>query len=92
MVGNKVSFLRQRAQGAQVSFRSRKHGGALHATCRAEKILVANRGEIAVRIIRTAHEMGIPCVAVYSTIDKDALHVKLADESVCIGEAASSQS
>ena len=53
---------------------------------------MANRGEIAVRIIRTAHEMGIPCVAVYSTIDKDALHVKLADESVCIGEAASSQS
>ncbi|TQD84977.1 hypothetical protein C1H46_029493 [Malus baccata] len=92
MVGNKVSFLRQRAQGAQVCFKSRKHGGALHATCRAEKILVANRGEIAVRIIRTAHEMGIPCVAVYSTIDKDALHVKLADESVCIGEAASSQS
>ncbi|CAL8990318.1 unnamed protein product, partial [Prunus brigantina] len=92
MVGNKVNFLRQRAQGAQVSFKSRKHGGALHATCQAEKILVANRGEIAVRIIRTAHEMGIPCVAVYSTIDKDALHVKLADESVCIGEAASSQS
>ncbi|KAK9911314.1 hypothetical protein M0R45_035231 [Rubus argutus] len=49
-------------------------------------------GEIAVRVIRTAHEMGIPCVAVYSTVDKDALHVKLADESVCIGEAASSQS
>ncbi|XP_050373066.1 biotin carboxylase 1, chloroplastic [Argentina anserina] len=92
MVGNKVSFLRQRAQGAQISYRSRKHAGALHATCRAEKILVANRGEIAVRVIRTAHEMGIPCVAVYSTIDKDALHVKLADESVCIGEAASSQS
>ncbi|KAK9268743.1 hypothetical protein L1049_000504 [Liquidambar formosana] len=64
----------------------------LELLCRAEKILVANRGEIAVRVIRTAHEMGIPCVAVYSTIDKDALHVKLADESVCIGEAPSSQS
>jgi acetyl-CoA carboxylase biotin carboxylase subunit len=61
-------------------------------TCRAEKILIANRGEIAVRVIRTAHELGIPCVAVYSTIDKDALHVKLADEAVCIGEAPSSQS
>ncbi|KAK6925914.1 Carbamoyl-phosphate synthetase large subunit-like, ATP-binding domain, partial [Dillenia turbinata] len=48
-------------------------------------------GEIAVCVIRTAHEMGIPCVAVYSTIDKDALHVELADESVCIGEAPSSQ-
>uniref|UniRef100_A0A2N9G0S9 biotin carboxylase n=1 Tax=Fagus sylvatica TaxID=28930 RepID=A0A2N9G0S9_FAGSY len=82
-----------RAQCAQVSsYKSKKRGGALYATCRAEKILVANRGEIAVRVIRTAHEMGIPCVAVYSTIDKDALHVKLADESVCIGEAPSSQS
>jgi len=43
-------------------------------------------------VIRTAHEMGIPCVAVYSTIDQDALHVRLADEAVCIGEAPSSQS
>ena len=92
MVGNKVNFPRQRAQGVRVSSKSKKSGGALHATCRAEKILVANRGEIAVRIIRTAHELGIPCVAVYSTIDKDALHVKLADESVCIGEAPSNQS
>ena len=93
MVGNRVNFPRQRVEGAQVSsYKSKKRGGALNATCRAEKILVANRGEIAVRVIRTAHEMGIPCVAVYSTIDKDALHVKLADESVCIGEAPSSQS
>ncbi|KAG6771494.1 hypothetical protein POTOM_022862 [Populus tomentosa] len=91
MMGNKVNFPRQRAQTAHVSHCA-KNGGALGVTCRAEKILVANRGEIAVRVIRTAHEMGIPCVAVYSTIDKDALHVKLADESVCIGEAPSSQS
>lgn len=92
MAGNRINFPRQRAQAYRVSTKSSKRGGALAATCRAEKILVANRGEIAVRVIRTAHEMGIPCVAVYSTIDKDALHVKLADESVCIGEAPSNQS
>nr|ASZ00186.1 biotin carboxylase subunit 1 [Pelargonium cotyledonis] len=91
-VGNKVTFPRHRTLSIQVKHKSRKHVGALNVTCSAEKILVANRGEIAVRVIRTAHEMGIPCVAVYSTIDKDALHVKMADESVCIGEAPSSQS
>lgn len=87
---NKVKFPRQTTQPCKQ--RQTRHCGALRATCRLEKILVANRGEIAVRVIRTAHELGIPCVAVYSTIDKDALHVKLADESVCIGEAPSSQS
>ncbi|KAK5839939.1 Biotin carboxylase 1, chloroplastic [Gossypium arboreum] len=92
MVGSRINFPRQKAQSTQVKCKSSRCGGALGAKCRAEKILVANRGEIAVRVIRTAHEMGIPCVAVYSTIDKDALHVKLADESVCIGEAPSSQS
>jgi acetyl-CoA carboxylase biotin carboxylase subunit len=56
------------------------------------KILIANRGEIALRIIRACKELGIKTVAVYSTADSDSLHVKLADESVCIGPASSLQS
>lgn len=57
-----------------------------------EKILIANRGEIAVRIIRACKEMGIKTVAVYSCEDKDSLHVKLADEAVCIGEGPAKNS
>jgi acetyl-CoA carboxylase biotin carboxylase subunit len=56
------------------------------------KILIANRGEIALRIMRSAHEMGIKCVAVYSEADKEALHVRYADEAYCIGPPPSSQS
>ena len=56
------------------------------------KILVANRGEIALRVIRAAREMGIGSVAVHSTADSDAMHVRMADESVCIGPPSSQQS
>jgi len=54
-----------------------------------EKILIANRGEIALRIIRACHELGIPTVAIYSQADKNSLHVKFADEAVCVGPAQS---
>lgn len=57
-----------------------------------KKVLIANRGEIALRIIRTCHEMGIQTVAVYSTADRDALHVRFADEAVCIGPPVSRES
>jgi acetyl-CoA carboxylase, biotin carboxylase subunit len=57
-----------------------------------KKILIANRGEIALRVIRTCKEMGIKTVAIYSTADRDSLHVRFADEAVCIGPPASSES
>jgi acetyl-CoA carboxylase biotin carboxylase subunit len=57
-----------------------------------KKVLIANRGEIAVRVIRACREMGLATVAVYSTADKNALHAKIADEAVCIGKAESKNS
>src|SRR5574337_1183126 len=57
-----------------------------------KKILIANRGEIACRVMKTARKMGIQTVAVYSEADKDALHVEMADEAVCIGPAPSKES
>ncbi|MFN6979907.1 MAG: biotin carboxylase N-terminal domain-containing protein, partial [Gemmobacter sp.] len=57
-----------------------------------DKILIANRGEIALRVIRACREMGIRSVAVHSTADADAMHVRMADESVCIGPAPASES
>ena len=56
------------------------------------KLLIANRGEIAVRIIRACREMGIETVAVYSEADREALHTQLADEAICIGPAPFSES
>ena len=57
-----------------------------------DKILIANRGEIAMRVIRACKELGIPTVAVHSTADADAMHVRFADESVCIGPPAAKDS
>src|SRR6202161_3717284 len=57
-----------------------------------EKVLIANRGEIALRVIRACKEMGIATVAIHSTADSDAMHVRLADESVCVGPAPAAQS
>jgi acetyl-CoA carboxylase biotin carboxylase subunit len=57
-----------------------------------DKILIANRGEVALRVLRACKELGVPSVAVHSTADEDAMHVRLADESVCIGPPAARES
>ena len=57
-----------------------------------KKILIANRGEIALRVMRACHELGIKTVAIYSTADEFSLHVKFADEAICIGPYLSTES
>ena len=57
-----------------------------------QKILIANRGEIALRVIRAAREMGISTVAIHSTVDEDSMHVRFADQSVCVGPPTAMQS
>ena len=57
-----------------------------------KKVLIANRGEIAVRVIRACQELGIQTVAIHSVADRDALHTRIADESICIGPGPSAKS
>lgn len=68
------------------------HFITIHATIMIQKVLIANRGEIALRVIRACKEMGIKTVAVYSVADKTSLHVRFADEAVCIGPASGRES
>ncbi len=69
-----------------------KKGRSVAGEGKFEKILIANRGEIACRVISTCRALGIQTVAVHSDVDSNALHVRLADEAVCVGKAPSSQS
>ena len=82
----------RRVRAAAVRAGARPRAAGRRALGMFSRVLIANRGEVAVRVIRTLHDLGIEAVAIYSTADADALHVRMADRAVCVGPPAAAQS